>query len=105
MIAVVEQADIPAPAQMGEEVQQGAGPFGKLEAVQHFVVQVLRAAADHIPDVQLGGVVIGQVDDRIAALVQCFQDGRSFGPAAVQAHAHKYLRLGPVSVAVVELGH
>ena len=32
MIAVMEQADVPAPTQAGEEVEQGTGSLGKLKA-------------------------------------------------------------------------
>src|SRR5262245_3921646 len=38
VVAIVKQADVPAPAEAIEEVHQRAGPFGKLESIETFVV-------------------------------------------------------------------
>ena len=66
VVAVVEQADVPAAAQLLEELRQRAGPLGELEPAQPLVAHVGRAAADHVAHVQLGHLVVGEVDGLVA---------------------------------------
>ena len=49
-----------------EEPHQRAGPLGEDEAEQPLVARQLAAAADHVPDVLLGQLVVGQIDGREA---------------------------------------
>jgi hypothetical protein len=44
VVAVVEEADVPVGAHAGEELQQGAGTLGKLEAIDELVVRERGAA-------------------------------------------------------------
>src|SRR5690606_26986280 len=52
VVAVVEEADVPARAEGFEEMQQGAGTLGELEAEQALAPQARRGAADQVPDMQ-----------------------------------------------------
>ena len=67
VIAIVEQADIPASAERFEELQQRPRPLGKLEAADPFVHDLAGAAADHVADVELGKLVLGEIDGLEAA--------------------------------------
>ena len=61
-----------------EEAQQRPRAFRELEAEQHLVLEALRLAADHVAHVQLGHLVVGHVDDRIARRLQFADDLRAF---------------------------
>ena len=62
MVAVVEQADVPAGLQLVEKAGEGAGVLGKLETDQPLVGNVAGAAADHIAQVDFGHFVVAQID-------------------------------------------
>ena len=66
VIAVVEQADVPAPTQLVEEFHQRAWPFGKLEPVQPLVPHSGRMSAHHVAHVQLGHLVVREVHGLVA---------------------------------------
>src|SRR4029450_11199127 len=51
VVAVVEQTDVPAPAELLQEVHQRARTFRELEPVDPFVPHLVAAAADHGPGV------------------------------------------------------
>ena len=61
MVAVVEQADVPVGRHRLEEPHQGARPLRKLETEQALVRGQRRATADEVADVQLGHLIVGQV--------------------------------------------
>src|SRR4030095_16696571 len=61
VVPVVEQADVPAATELLEKLRQRAWPFGKLEAAQTLVANLGRMAANHVPHVQLGELVVRQV--------------------------------------------
>ena len=67
MIAVVEQADVPAAAERVEELEQRAGAFRELESAGAFVPRVERAAPDHVPHVELRHLVVGEVERLVPA--------------------------------------
>src|SRR5687768_3727152 len=46
VVAVVEQADVPAAAKLLQKLHQRTGPFRKLEPAESLVSHVWRAAAD-----------------------------------------------------------
>src|SRR2546429_665806 len=54
VVAIVEQADVPAAAHAVEKLHQRAGPLRKLEPEQDLVLGVRRIPADQMPDVRLG---------------------------------------------------
>jgi hypothetical protein len=62
LVAVVEQADVPARVHGGQEAHQRARPLGELEAEEALVARQLAAPADHVPHMLLGQFVVGQVD-------------------------------------------
>src|SRR4030095_7205973 len=62
VVPVVEQADVPAATEFLEKLRQRAWPFGKLEAAQALVANLGCVAAYHVPHVQLGELVVSQVD-------------------------------------------
>src|SRR4030095_16303633 len=70
MISVVEKADVPTPRERVEEVSQRARTLGKLEAAQTFVLYVRCMAADHMADVQLGHLVVRQIDRFVAGAAE-----------------------------------
>ena len=61
LIAVMEQADVPARAHQTQELHQRAGPLGEHKAEQTFILRQRRLAAHHVADVVLGQLVVGQV--------------------------------------------
>jgi len=66
LVADVKQADVPVRVHSREEPHQRAGPFGKLEAIQTFVVAERAPAADHVAQVFLGEIVVDEVQRREA---------------------------------------
>ena len=80
VVAVVEQADVPAAAQLLEELRQRAGALGELEPAQPLVAHVRRAAAHHVADVQLGHLVVGQVHRLVAGARQLRRQRRAVLP-------------------------
>ena len=81
VIPVVEQADVPAAAELLEKLRQRAGTLGELEAAQPLVADFGRVAADHVPHVQLGELVVGQVHGLVA------RGGRAAPPAPIRPAA------------------
>src|SRR5262249_27874503 len=57
VIAIVEEADVPAASQSVEKLQQRPGPLRKLESAQPLAGDMRRPAADHVPDVKLRHLV------------------------------------------------
>ena len=67
LVAVVEQADVPARRHARQEAHQRAGPLREDEAVAAARPAArAAAAADHVADVLLGQLVAGQVERREA---------------------------------------
>ena len=74
----------------------------KLEAEQTFIANVARMAADHVTDVQLGHLVVAQVDDRIARTAQRLQYRFFLLPSLAQTEPDEDVRSAVLVVAVVE---
>src|SRR6266540_3448480 len=70
VIAVVEQADVPAAAKLLEECHQRAWTLGELEPAEPLVHDLGASAADHVTDMQFCRLVSRQIDRRVAAVVQ-----------------------------------
>ena len=80
------------------------GPLGELEPAQPLVARVGSAPADHVPDVQLRHLVLGEVDRFVAAAGQ--QRGeRGRVLARLGRDADEDVRLLASAQAIVELGH
>ena len=78
VIAVVEQADVPALAHRCQKLQQRSRALGKLEPVKHLVSQSRRMPADHVADVQLCGLVFGHINDRIVFFSEALNQFSAF---------------------------
>ena len=70
VVAVVEQADVPAGTHLAEEIHQGAGALGKLETIEDFVIDLRRVTADQVANVRLGHLIFGQIERGVAILAQ-----------------------------------
>jgi hypothetical protein len=93
MVAVVEQADVPALAQAFEEAQQRPGPLGELET-QHLLVRPRRGVpANGVAHVQLGQFVVGQVEHLVALPDQARQQLLARVVLRVGLHADEQPRL------------
>ena len=104
VVAVVEQADVPAAAQPREKVEQGAGAFGKDEAEQPLVLHLGRVAAHHVTDVELGGLVVAQINHRKSFVFELFLQAGLLLGAAGEFHPAEDLGVGRIVIAIVELG-
>ena len=62
VIPVVEQADVPSPGKRVEEITQRAGTLWELEAAEVLVLNFRGMAADHVADMQLGHLVVREID-------------------------------------------
>ena len=107
VVAVVEEADIPASAHLGQEIHQRTRLFRKFEAVEQFV-QALFAdrrgvAADHVTNMVLGHFVVGQVQSRVAVLLQALDQFQRF-LAVTDLDADENMGFAGGVVAVVEFG-
>ena len=58
------------PPSVLEEAHQRAGALRKLEAADPLVAHVRRWSADHVADVQLGHLVVGEVERLVAGGAQ-----------------------------------
>ncbi len=105
VVAVVEQADVPATAEGLEETHQGARLLRKLETVETFTEGPGRAAANHVTHVVLGQLALGHVDHRITVALQLVLDLAQLLVTAAEAHRDEQRRLLGIGVTVVELGH
>ena len=105
VIAVVEEADVPAGAHLRQEIHQRARLFGEFEAVDQllhsFLAHCWGVAAHHVADVVLGHLVVAQVERRVAVLLQAFgQLQRLLAVSHLDADEH--MRLAGRVVAIVE---
>ena len=71
----MEQADVPLRSDRAQEIEQRAGPLGKLEAIQPFVLEVAGVPAHHVAHVQLRHLVVGHVPHREARVAQSLYEG------------------------------
>src|SRR5690606_5340607 len=104
MVAVVEHRDIPAPAQVVEEIEQRPRSLGKLEAEHYLVAHTRCMATDHMTDVQLGQFIIGEVEYRKALFLQARDQRLARVVFRVRLHADEDVCLTVLVVTVVELG-
>ncbi|MNY03979.1 hypothetical protein D3C86_1366280 [compost metagenome] len=105
MVAVVEQADVPATAQGLEEAHQGARLLRELEAVETLTEGPGRAAANHVAHVVLGQLALCHVDHGVTVATELIDDLAELLVAPAEAHRDEQRGLGRIRVAVVELGH
>src|SRR5690606_39596417 len=82
---------------------QCPGPLGKLEAVQQLVAGQRRVAADHVTQVQLAELVVGQVERPEAGALERAGDLRGLSRAR-DLDTDEDVRLRRVGDPVVELG-
>ncbi|MNT33618.1 hypothetical protein D3C72_1695540 [compost metagenome] len=105
MVAVVEQADVPATAQGLEEAHQGTRLLRELEAVETLTEGPGRAAANHVAHVVLGQLALCHVDHGVTVATELIDDLAELLVPPGEAHRDEQGRLGRIRVAVVELGH
>ena len=103
MVAIVEQADVPAAAHAGQELHQRARPLRELEAVEDLVLRRRRVPADQVPDVQLRHLVVGQVVRLDPALPELGQQLLGLAPVR-DLDPDEEVRDAGVGIAIVELG-
>ena len=104
MVAVMEETDVPAPPQTSEKVEQGARALRELEAHQHLVADPPGMPTHHVADMQLGGLVVGHIQDAETPGLQPCDDLAALLIAPPQLHAHENLGATLIGVAVIELG-
>ena len=104
VIAVVEQADVPAPTELLEKLRERARTFGKLESAQPLVPHLGRMAADHVTHVQLGELVVGEIDGLVPSRRELRRQRRTV-LARLRREADEDVRLLSSAQPVVELGH
>jgi hypothetical protein len=66
----VEQADVPAAAKLLEKLGQRAGAFRKLESAQPLIANIRRASTDHVANVQLRHLVVGEVGRLVTSRIE-----------------------------------
>ena len=93
LVAVVEQADVPAGAHGRQKLHQGAGSLGEHEAQQAFVVRQCRMPAHHVPNVLLRQIVVRQVQ-RFKTMLFQVQGDLAALPRAAGGHADKHMGFG-----------
>ncbi len=105
VVAVVEQADVPATAEGLEKTHQGARLLRKLEAVETLTKGPGRAAANHVTHMILGQLALGHIDHRVAVAAELIDDLAQLFITTGEAHRDEQRRLLGIGVAVVELGY
>ena len=104
LVAVVEQADVPARAHQAQKLHERAGPLGEHKAQQPLVLSQRGVATHHVAYVLFGQLIVGQVQ-RVEAVfreVGCDLGRFTF---ALRGDTHKHMGIGRVTDTVVELGH
>jgi hypothetical protein len=104
VVAVMEQRDVPAPADRVEEVHQRARSFRELETVEVLVGQAGHASADHEPHVHLGHLVAGHVDHCESVAAQVGDDRLALDVSFGQLDAGEHMRRRRRRISVIELG-
>ena len=99
----MEQADVPLRADRLEELQQRTRALGKLEPEQPLVLEAVGVPADHVARVQLGHLVVADVEHPVAVGGHRREQLLLLAPAAVQREADEDPRRRRIVVAVVEL--
>src|SRR5690606_11046536 len=102
MVAIVKQTDVPARPDRLQKAQEGSGPFGKLEAEEHLVLDAAGMAADHVPRVLLRDLVLGHVLHGIAGAAQRTNDRILFRAPLRQRETDEDLRGVRTLIAIVE---
>src|SRR5690606_6265774 len=82
LIAVVKQADVPVRMHAGEEPHERAGTFGKLEAVDPFVLAKTASSPHHVSQMLLRKLVVDQVQRLETLPCERAADVRGFAAAA-----------------------
>ena len=99
---MMEEANVPALAHMGQENHQSTGALREFESIHPFVADVGWMSANHMSDMQFRHIVVCQIADRIAVLIKCFQNQQPFGIAVRQTDAYKNLRVREIGISIVE---
>src|SRR6185437_3243662 len=103
VVAVVEQADVPAATHRLEEFEQRPWALRELEPVNELIADAAGTAADHVPHVELRHLVVGHVGDGVAGLAQGPDDRILFRAPLGEPEADEDLGALFALVAVVEL--
>src|SRR5262249_6455660 len=103
VIAIVEQRDVTARAEVAEELEQRSRTLRELEGVEHLVAHVRGPAAHHVADMRLGEIVLAEVQACVAQAAQVLRDRRRLVLAG-DLEADEDVRFVARSEAVVELG-
>ncbi len=101
VVSVMEEADVPTPAERVEELKQGAGTFRELETTEAFASHVARMTADHISHVKLREFVVGEVGRFVALAEEIGFDLRRV-LAAANAQADEDIRALTIIQTIVE---
>src|SRR5919109_4739618 len=103
VVAIMKQADVPAPAQCLEKLQERAGPLGEFKSAQPLVDHFLGAAANHVPYVQFRQLVVAEIDGLKPAVAE--RRGNLFCVTArANGDADEDVRTLASAEAIVELG-
>ena len=102
VVAVVEQADIPASAEAIQKTQQGTGALGEFNTQQSLILRI-GATTDHIAQWHLGHFVVAKIMHRQFFVGQFPSQQILLLLTTAQLHAHEDMGLGPLAVAVVTL--
>src|SRR5882672_10887002 len=102
MVAIVEQADVPAAAERVEKLEQRARSLGELKAAHPLGADMRRSAADHVAHVQLRHLISRQIRGFVALCVQLRRDALAIAPRP-RRNPHENLRLFASAQPVVEL--
>src|SRR5699024_4717967 len=90
VVAVVEQGDVPIDVQGLQEIEKSPRTLGELETVDEFVVQAVDPPPDHVADVELGELVVGQVQNGQTRTAQVLDYPLSFGLSTAHLHTDDY---------------
>ena len=93
--AVVEQRDIPAGAEHLQEAHERTGGLGERNAEEPFGQPLGGASADHGAHMDLGELVVGQVDDAVAHGLQVAHDLSALLAPTGEPHTHEDARRRP----------
>ena len=104
VVAIVEQADVPAGTHPVQEVHQRTRTFGKFKTIDHLVPGLWRVTAHQMTDVRLGHFIVGQIERCVTMLAQLIDELQRLC-ARANLHPDKYVRFLVVVEAVIEFGN
>ena len=105
MVAIMEHGNVPASAQLIEEIKQRTRTFGEFKTKNPLVAHSISMTTDHVADMQFGQLVTGQVQYRKTLVLQRSNQSLARIGVGVGLYTDKNVRLTIGVITIVEFSN